>query len=206
MLFWNTCFDLFFGIMFHQFRKNRKKCKVLKTLRLCIDLRVRQFKKSARCSEKMHHCFHQFFIKKSIKKQARKLEKLFSRQISITHRFLAPLLAPRVVFFRFSACAGSSLGTKRRDWTLCYAMLCARLTLFGSYFGWFSSFFSILAPFLSILSLFCIALAPFSTNFGSFFVWGGGVKSGFWGCCVVVLKASKSQSFQAPSGLRPPGV
>ena len=43
--------------------------------------------------------FSSIFHQKSIENQARKLEKLFSRQISITHRFLAPLLAPRVVFF-----------------------------------------------------------------------------------------------------------
>ena len=42
--------------------------------------------------------FSLIFHWKSIENQARKLEKLFPRQKLIKHRFLAPLLVPRIVF------------------------------------------------------------------------------------------------------------
>ena len=89
MCFWSICF---------RFQQKRETWKVLKTLRLCIDLRVRLFEQSARSSEKMCCFCSSIFHWKSIENQAPKLEKQFPRQTSMKHRFLASLLAPRIVF------------------------------------------------------------------------------------------------------------
>jgi hypothetical protein len=51
-----------FWSILSQFSKKQKKWKVLKTLRLCIDLGGRQVEKIARGFENMHRFFDQIFI------------------------------------------------------------------------------------------------------------------------------------------------
>ena len=67
---WASFFDVFLGYRFcrvfwsilSQISKKQKKWKVLKTLRLCIDLGGRQVEKIARGFENMHRFFHQIFM------------------------------------------------------------------------------------------------------------------------------------------------
>ena len=74
---WDLFFDVFldhlfcliFCVIFSQISKTQKKQKVLKTLRLGIDLGHRHVEKIARGFEKMHCSFDR---KKSMKNQAQK--------------------------------------------------------------------------------------------------------------------------------------
>ena len=102
-----------------------------------------------------------------MKHQAQKREKRCSREKSIKHRFLAPLLGPRIDFWSI---LGTPRGAKNPPKEVLIIEPKWSWELSGSHFGRFSAFFTILAPFLvnsgSILG------HPGSNfiNFGRFFV------------------------------------